>query len=96
MSDINSFRIIFIKINIVKADITKIYAKNIYVITEESNKIWVCKIKVSIIIKEYDFVKFFKHFTRSNQEQILMLTDKHQQLDYTFLGSYINQGNILA
>ena len=51
----NSFRIIFIKINVIKADIIKIYTKNIHLITKESNNIRVYKIEVCIIIREYNF-----------------------------------------
>ena len=91
----NSFRIIFIKINVIKADIIKIYTKNIYLITKESNNIRVYKIEVCIIIREYNFIKL-SLTTETNQEQILMVKGKYQQLYHTFLGSYVYQGNILV
>ena len=42
----NSFRIIFIKINIIKVDIIEIYTKNIQIITKISNNTRVYKIQV--------------------------------------------------
>ena len=42
----NSFEIIFIKINIIKTDINKMYTMNIHIITKESNNNLVYKVSM--------------------------------------------------
>ena len=64
----NSFRIIFIKINVIKADIIKIYTKNIHLITKESNNI-----RVYIKSRSASLLENITLTIQTNQEQILML-----------------------
>ena len=85
----HSFRIIVIIIT--KVNIIKIYNIHVSIMTKEYNNIKVCIIKVYIIIRENNFIKCFRHFTRKNQEQNLVVKDKNRQLYYTFFEFCIDQ-----
>ena len=71
----DSFRII------VKVNIIKIYINKTHIIFKKCNRI--CINKGCIITKKYSIIKIFKHLIwlqQINQEQILIMIDKHQQL----------------
>ena len=58
----NSFKFIFIKIIITEVNIIKIYSNKAHTITKGCKNIRVYIIKVYIIIREYNLIKFFKSF----------------------------------
>ena len=79
----DSLRIIVIKINIIQ-----ICSNKTYIITKKYNKIRVYIIKLDIIIREYNIIKFFKHFIMRIQSGInFNVGKKNQQLYHTFLDS---------
>ena len=83
---INSFWIIFIKIIIIKANIIKVLGIKSHIIAKKCDNIRVYIMKKYIFIRKYSIIKFFSNYARRQ-----VSTAAH-----TFLGSYINQGNILT
>ena len=93
----NSFRIISIKISIIKVNIIRIYTNSTHFIT------WKCDITRILIKKEYiiiwkwSIIKFFNFlFVTNRLGTNFIVEENHQQLYHGFLESYIYQGNILA
>ena len=80
-SDMNiSFRIIFIKTNIIKVNFIKTYSKNTYFITKQED-----------IIKNFSNRKLTKRIFGNNfitHFFNLIQKDMYQQLNYTFIEAY--------
>ena len=88
MSDINnSIRILFIIISIDKVNNIKIYLKNTHFIANIYDITWIFIEIGYIFVCVQSSKKYFNQFTcnKTNQEQILMQLDNHQQLYHTLI-----------